>query len=155
MSENTDWDCPTCGRPTPTEIDVECHCGMMASHHVSISTMCKRLREAQQRESALIVDINEQARLLGMSAERECDLRGKIERLERDLRDNDECQMLMDLICVLRGERDGAQAQLTAERALADRLADALLSTLSLWAMSPKSEEAAKSIAAWREVRGE
>ena len=42
-----------------------------------------------------------------------------------------------------------------AERDLADRLADALLSTLSLWAMSPKSEDAAKSIAAWREVRGE
>ena len=121
MSENTDWDCPTCGRPTPTEIDVECHCGMMASHHVSISTMCKRLREAQQRESALIVEVNEQARLLGMSAERVCDLHGELER----------------------------------ERALADRLADALLSTLSLWAMSPKSEEAAKSIAAWKEARGE
>jgi len=27
----------------------------------------------------------EQARLLGMSAERECDLRGKVDRLERDL----------------------------------------------------------------------
>ncbi len=42
-----------------------------------------------------------------------------------------------------------------AERILADRLADALLSTLSLWAMSPKSEEAAKSIATWKEARGE
>ncbi len=42
--------------------------------------MCKRLRESQQRESALIVENNEQARLLGMSAERECDLRGKLER---------------------------------------------------------------------------
>jgi len=59
---------------------------MMASHHVSVWTMCKRLRESQQRESALIVENNEQARLLGMSAERECDLRGELER-ERCLAD--------------------------------------------------------------------
>lgn len=83
---NDHWDCPSCGRPTPPEIDVECHCGMMASHHVSVWTMCKRLRESQQRESALIVENNEQARLLGMSAERECDLRGELER-ERALAD--------------------------------------------------------------------
>ena len=117
MSDNTDWDCPTCGRPTPTEIDVECHCGMMASHHVSISTMCKRLREAQQRESALIVEVNEQARLLGMSAERECDLRGELER----------------------------------ERALADRLADALATALGSWVTSPYAE---KALTAWKEARG-
>lgn len=86
MSDSTDWDCPTCGRPTPPEIDVECHCGMMASHHVSISTMCKRLREAQQRESALLFEVIEQSRLLGMSAERESALRGEIER-ERCLAD--------------------------------------------------------------------
>ena len=29
-------------------------------------------------------ELEEQARLLGMSAERECELRGKIERLERE-----------------------------------------------------------------------
>jgi hypothetical protein len=121
MEQNQDWDCPSCGRPTPTEIDVKCHCGMMASHHVSVWTMCKRLRESQQRESALIVENNEQARLLGMSAERECDLRGKLER----------------------------------ERALADRLADSLLSTLSSWMTSPDSEKAAQAIAAWKEARSE
>jgi len=77
---NDHWDCPSCGRPTPPEIDVLCHCGIMASHHVSVWTLCKRLRECQQRESALIVENNEQARLLGMSGERECDLRGKLER---------------------------------------------------------------------------
>jgi hypothetical protein len=82
VSDNQDWDCPTCGRPAPTEIDVECHCGMMASHHVSVWTMCHRLREVQQRESALIVENNEQARLLGMSAERECDLRGEMNRMK-------------------------------------------------------------------------
>ena len=104
--------------------------------------MCKRVREAQQRESALIVEVNEQARLLGMSAERECDLRGDLQN-RRDLFKLQE-HLMSEL-----------QDQLAAERTLADRLADALLSTLSLWAMSPKSEEAAKSIAAWREVRGE
>jgi hypothetical protein len=119
--EHEGWDCPTCGRPTSPEIDVECHCGMMASHHVSISTMCKRLREAQQRESALIVEVNEQARLLGMSAERESALRGELER----------------------------------ERCLADRLGDALLSTLSCWMTSPDAEQAAKSLAAWKEARNE
>jgi len=65
--EHEGWDCPTCGRPTPTEIDVECHCGMMASHHVSVWTMCHRLREVQQRESALIVEnkrLNEQIQTL-------------------------------------------------------------------------------------------
>ena len=31
------------------------------------------------------LELHEQCRLLGMSAERECDLRGKIERLEREL----------------------------------------------------------------------
>lgn len=82
MEQNQDWDCPTCGRSTPTEIDVECHCGMMASHHVSVRELCKRLRESQQRESALIVENNEQARLLGMSAERECDLRGEVCRMK-------------------------------------------------------------------------
>lgn len=121
MSENDHWDCPTCGRPTPPEIDIECHCGMMASHHVSVWELCKRLREIQQRNSALVVENNEQARLLGMSGERECDLRGQLER----------------------------------ERALADQLADGLLSTLSLWAMSAKSEHAAKSLAAWKGARGE
>lgn len=90
---NDHWDCPSCGRPTPPEFDVECHCGMMSSHHVSVRELCKRLRESQQRESALIVrnkkledEVNEQARLLGMSAERECDLRGELER-ERAIAD--------------------------------------------------------------------
>lgn len=33
----------------------------------------------------LLKETQEQARLLGMSGERECDLRGKIQRLEREL----------------------------------------------------------------------
>jgi hypothetical protein len=50
------WDCPTCGRPTPPSQDVECHCGMLVSHHVPATELCKRLRAAQQREASLIVE---------------------------------------------------------------------------------------------------
>jgi hypothetical protein len=159
VSDNTDWDCPTCGRPTPTEIDVECHCGMTASHHVSISTMCKRLREAQQRESALIVrnkkledEVNEQARLLGRSGERECDLRGKIDRLERDLENRRDLFKLQEHLSL---------EQLAAERALADQLGIGLMSTWCLlstfpeWHLSRHSKKFAKSIATWKEARGE
>ena len=50
------WDCPTCGTPTPPSKDVECHCGMLVSHHVPATELCKRLRAAQQREASLIVE---------------------------------------------------------------------------------------------------
>lgn len=149
MNQDEYWDCPTCGRPTPTEIDVECHCGMMASHHVSISTMCKRLREAQQRESALIVEVNDQARLLGMSAERECDLRGKIERLERDLENRRDLFKLQDHLT------EELRDLLASERALGDWLADSLLFTFKSWIKSPEADNAAASIRAWKEARGE
>ena len=45
-------------------------------------------------------------------------------------------------LCRLQGERD-----------LADRLADALLSTLSSWMTSPDAEKAAQALAAWKEAR--
>jgi hypothetical protein len=40
---------------------------------------------AERDLAALLKDNEEQARLLGMSGERECDLRGKVRKLERDL----------------------------------------------------------------------
>ena len=43
--------------------------------------------------------------------------------------------------------------KLEMERDLADRLADALLSTLSSWMTSPDAEKAAQALAAWKEVR--
>ena len=93
MNQDDYWDCPCCGQPTPPEHDKECHCGIRVSHHLSVPTLCRRLREAQQRESSLIVrnkklenEVNDQARLLGMSGERECDLRGELQR-ERALAD--------------------------------------------------------------------
>jgi len=88
MSE--EWDCPTCKRPMPEELNYECGtCEMSASHHVSATELCKRIRASQARESSLIVrnkkledELNEQARLLGMSGERECDLRGELDRMK-------------------------------------------------------------------------
>ena len=50
------WDCPTCCRPTPPSQDVECHCGMLVSHHVPATELCRRLRAAQQSENKLIVE---------------------------------------------------------------------------------------------------
>ena len=58
-------------------------------------------------------ELGEQARLLGMSAERECDLLGELDR----------------------------------ERALADRLADALT--------NPATYVALEALAAWKEARSE
>lgn len=50
---------------------------------------------------------------------------------------------------------DRLEAQIDAERNLADRLADALLSTLSAWITSPDAEQVAASLTAWKEARGE
>jgi len=56
MNTHEEWDCPTCGRPTPPSEDYECGtCEMPASHHVSATVLCKRLRAAQNREAVLIV----------------------------------------------------------------------------------------------------
>ncbi|MBU6170626.1 MAG: hypothetical protein KGQ87_03915 [Verrucomicrobia bacterium] len=157
------------------EHDYECGtCETMASHHLSVTTLCKLLRETQRRESCLIVenkrlnkqldgaiselsdakvsvefwigkieeadeaaadlkaeledtrrhwkeDLEEQARLLGMSAERECDLRGKLER----------------------------------ERALADRLAEALRPLLIATWREKQPSKAELAFAAWKEARSE
>ena len=115
--------------------------------------MCKRLREAQQRESALIVEVNEQARLLGVSAERECDLRGDLQN-RRDLFKLQE-HLMSEL-----------QDQLAAERDLADRLADALK---GIWPFIEEDiphgcnstgyrtaiELCRENITAWKEARSE
>jgi hypothetical protein len=115
-------ECPCCHQDWVADTDRTCPtCDLPVSEHVSVEVLCRRVREAQQRESALLVEVIEQSRLLGMSTERESALRGEIER----------------------------------ERCLADRLGDALLSTLSCWMTSPDAEQAAKSLAAWKEARSE
>jgi hypothetical protein len=50
---------------------------------------------------------------------------------------------------------DRLESELDFERALADRLADALLSTLSSWMTSLDSEKAAQALSAWKEARSE
>ena len=45
----------------------------------------QQLNDVRKERDDWKAELEEQARLLGMSAERECDLRGKIERLEREL----------------------------------------------------------------------
>ena len=60
-------------------------------------------------------ELEEQARLLGMSAERECDLRGEIKRLERE-RDAERAlaEMYRRKCSKLRSEHDSLQEQLDA-----------------------------------------
>ena len=44
------WDCPTCLRPMEEQDDHECGtCGMNASHHISVTAMCKIMRRTQER----------------------------------------------------------------------------------------------------------
>ncbi len=69
------WDCPTCGRPTPPSQDVECHCGMLVSHHVPATELCKRLRAAQQREASLIVERDKwQAKFIQQNKDLGCEM---------------------------------------------------------------------------------
>ena len=55
MSEH--FDCPTCSIPMPEQYDYECAtCGLMASEHISVTSMCKVLRAVSNREASLIVE---------------------------------------------------------------------------------------------------
>ena len=152
-----EWDCPTCGRQVPPSMDYECStCEMPASHHVPATELCKRIRALQAREASLIVrnkkledEVNEQARLLGMSGERECDLRGKIERFERDL------ESRRDLFKIQDNLMDELRDLLSEERALGNWLADSLLFTLSSWINSSDANHATAAIQAWKEARSE
>jgi hypothetical protein len=50
---------------------------------------------------------------------------------------------------------DRLEAELEAERSLADRLANELLNTLSAWIVERDAEQAVKALAAWKEARSE
>jgi type VI protein secretion system component VasA len=50
---------------------------------------------------------------------------------------------------------DRLEVELEAERALADRLANALLDTMSAWIIAKDAEQAAKALAEWKEARSE
>lgn len=68
----------------------------------------KRDYELRQHARRLERDRDEQCRLLGMSAERECDLRGKIERLEH------ECYSIQSKLSDAEAEIEEIQEQLNA-----------------------------------------
>ena len=96
------WDCPTCMRPMEKEDEHECStCGLNASEHISVTAMCRILREVSGREAALTV-------------------------------------------------------KLAAERALADRLAEAFKDLWDNHTMYGAGYEVVeKAIAAWKEARSE
>ena len=50
---------------------------------------------------------------------------------------------------------DRLEAELEAERTLADQLANELLNTLSAWIVERDAEQAVKALAAWKEARSE
>jgi hypothetical protein len=114
-----------------SEHDYECAtCGVMASEHISITSMCKVLRAVTSREASLIVEnrelqdeVNEQCLLLGKSSERECVLRGRLEQLQR--------------------RRD-------VDHAIATRLAEALLLTFKHWINTDEANQSASALAAWK-----
>jgi hypothetical protein len=114
-----------------SEHDYECAtCGMMASEHISVTSMCKVLRAVTNRESALIVanrelqdEVNEQCLLLGKSSERECVLRGRLEQLQR--------------------KRD-------IDHTIAIKLAEALVLTFKHWVNTDEAKGVALALAAWK-----
>jgi hypothetical protein len=50
VPESELWECSTCKQPHPIETDYECaSCGMLASEHISVTAMCRIIREWQSR----------------------------------------------------------------------------------------------------------
>ena len=55
--ENDHNECPCCHQDWVADTDRNCPtCDLPVSEHVSVEVLCKRVREAQNRESALIVE---------------------------------------------------------------------------------------------------
>jgi hypothetical protein len=80
------WDCPTCLQPMPPEHDRVCKCcDRRVSHHISVDSLCGAIREWQRRAYIAERESEEQARLLGMSAEREAKLLAEIQRLREQV----------------------------------------------------------------------
>jgi hypothetical protein len=122
-----------------SEHDYECAtCGVMASEHISITSMCKVLRAVTNRESALIVanrelqdEVNEQCLLLGKSSERECVLRGRLEQLQRK-RDVDHAiaTRLAEALRSIKNELGVPQPEYPAPVANAVKIAEQALSAM-------------------------
>lgn len=129
------WECPTCLQPFPPHHDYECGtCEAKASEHLRVTTMCKLLRETQRRENSLIVQLS--------------DAKTSVEHWQEKAKQADEAAN--DLVAELIDTRREWKEELAAERALADRLAGALMVTR--WDSYTICKEA---IAAWKEARFE
>lgn len=49
-NEDDYWDCPTCHQPMPPEVDRVCDCcDRRVSHHISVQSMCRVIREWKRR----------------------------------------------------------------------------------------------------------
>ena len=49
-NEDDLWDCPTCLQPMPPEVDRVCDCcDLRVSHHISVESMCRVIREWKRR----------------------------------------------------------------------------------------------------------
>ena len=49
-NEDDLWDCPTCLQPMPPEVDRVCDCcDRRVSHHISVESMCRVIREWKRR----------------------------------------------------------------------------------------------------------
>ena len=49
-NEDDLWDCPTCLQPMPPEVDRVCDCcDRRVSHHISVESMCRVIREWKHR----------------------------------------------------------------------------------------------------------
>lgn len=129
------WDCPTCMRPMEKEDDHECNtCGLNASEHLSVTSLCRILREVSGREAALIVERDKLKRML-------------------------ELQQKISVEAVI--ELEARTAQRDAEHALADRLAEVLEYYYSedsrhhISSNRSYARAAWNALTAWKEARSE
>lgn len=137
------WECPTCLQPFPPHHDYECGtCEAKASEHLRVTTMCKLLRETQRRESSLIVQLS--------------DAKTSVEHWQEKAKQADEAAN--DLVAELIDTRREWKEELAAERALADRLAEALkellyydLQDVNLGRLKSSRD----ALTAWKEARSE
>jgi hypothetical protein len=79
IPESELWECSTCKQPHPIETDYECaSCGMLASEHISVTAMCRIIREWQSRAYSA------ELKLARIERERD-EARSEIEKLKEEL----------------------------------------------------------------------
>lgn len=141
MSDHNE--CPTCLQDWVANTDYECGCcGRPASEHIRVTSLCRILRETQQRENSLIVQLS--------------DAKTSVEHWQAKAKQADEAAN--DLVAELIDTRREWKEEIAAERALADRLAEALkellyydLQDVNLGRLKSSRD----ALTAWKEARSE